>query len=124
MKKNQHLILGKIGEDIACNYLKSKNYKIILRNFKKPFGEIDIVAQKKNGMLIFVEVKTLKQNSSELLPEDEMTNFKIKKLKKIVEYFTLNNSKLINQKYGWQIDLIAIQLTDDTNYIIRHYENI
>ena len=46
-----------IGEDIAVNYLKKKGYKIIERNFRKGYGEIDIIALKKN-VLVFVEVKT------------------------------------------------------------------
>lgn len=119
----KNLNLGKLGEDIACNFLKSKGHKIILRNFKKPFGEIDIIT-KKNNILIFVEVKTLKENKIGFCPEDQMTQFKIKRLKKICQYFILNNSELINDKYGWQIDLIAIYMNNENNYTIKHYENI
>lgn len=45
----QHLKVGKIGEDIACKYLKDKGYKIIERNFRRKWGEIDIVCLKKSG---------------------------------------------------------------------------
>ena len=38
--------LGKLGEEIAVNFLKNKGYRILARNFKTSrFGEIDIVAQ-------------------------------------------------------------------------------
>ncbi len=47
---------GKRYEDIACSYLKKKGFKIVYRNYRTKFGEIDIVAYKK-GSLIFVEVK-------------------------------------------------------------------
>ena len=43
----QHLKVGKIGEDIACKYLKDRGYKIIERNFRKTWGEIDIICLKK-----------------------------------------------------------------------------
>ncbi|MCX7589841.1 MAG: YraN family protein [Patescibacteria group bacterium] len=119
----KNLNLGKLGEDIACNFLKSKGYKIISRNFKKPFGEIDIIT-KKNNILIFFEVKTLKENKIGFCPEDQMTQRKIKRLKKICQYFVLNNSELIHDKYGWQIDLIAIYINNKNNYTIKHYENI
>ena len=61
--------IGRIGEDLACEYLKNKGFQIIERNFRKPWGEIDIIAKEKNGALVFVEVKTMRQfGNAELLP--------------------------------------------------------
>lgn len=42
----QHLIVGRVGEDIACKYLQNKGYQIIERNFRRKWGEIDIVCRK------------------------------------------------------------------------------
>ncbi len=54
--------IGNHGEDIACKYLERKEYKILKRNFHfGKIGEIDIVAEK-DGTLVFVEVKTRKNN--------------------------------------------------------------
>lgn len=39
-----HLEIGKKGEEIACDYLKKNKYKILGRNFRKFFGELDIIA--------------------------------------------------------------------------------
>ena len=44
---SKHIEVGKAGEEIACRYLESKGYKIIERNFRKKWGEIDIVCKKK-----------------------------------------------------------------------------
>ncbi len=49
--------VGKRGEDIACRYLRGKGYKIIARNWRSLFGEIDIIARDGES-LVFVEVKT------------------------------------------------------------------
>ncbi len=49
--------IGKIGEDAASKYLKRHFYKILARNYRVRWGEIDIVAYK-GGTLAFVEVKT------------------------------------------------------------------
>jgi len=48
---------GKKGEDIAVAFLKRAGYRILERNFKCPFGEIDIVA-KDRDTVVFVEVKS------------------------------------------------------------------
>jgi len=122
MTKN--IELGILGEKIASDYLVSKNYKIITKNFRKTFGEIDIVAKSKNNTLTFFEVKTIEENDLGFLPEDQMTFSKIKKLKKICEYFALKNKNLINEKQGWQIDLITIILKKSGEKEIKHYENI
>ena len=50
---------GKTGETAAAKYLKGKGYKILDRNFRKTYGELDIVAQKDEN-IAFVEVKTRK----------------------------------------------------------------
>ena len=48
---------GNIAEDIACEYLIQKNFKILKRNFYFKGGEIDIIAYKDN-VLHFIEVKS------------------------------------------------------------------
>ncbi len=47
---------GTEGEEAAARTLKKKGYKIIERNFRSPFGELDIIAEE-GGYLVFVEVK-------------------------------------------------------------------
>ena len=49
--------LGKYGEEFAAEYLKKNKYKILERNYKNRYGEIDIIACK-NKVTVFVEVKT------------------------------------------------------------------
>ena len=49
--------LGQLGENAAVKFLKRKKYKIISRNFKNYYGEIDIIAKNKD-YTVFVEVKT------------------------------------------------------------------
>lgn len=132
---------GKIGEDLACEFLKDRGYKVIERNFRQKWGELDIVTIGNDKTLVFVEVKTLRQaqgkqfdNSAndgeqcrtiaELKPEDNLTNAKLKKLQRVAQLYAGHNQNLINENRGWRIDLVAITLFADKQPQINHYENI
>ena len=71
--------LGNNGEDLACSYLYKKNYKIIGRNVRLKYGEIDIIAAISND-IVLVEVKT-KQNFDQGLPEEMVHITKQNKLR-------------------------------------------
>ena len=49
--------LGKDGENIAAAFLEKKGFRIIEKNYRTVFGEIDIIARDR-GVIVFVEVKT------------------------------------------------------------------
>ena len=51
--------IGNRGEDKAVRYLKLRGYRILERNFRSRFGEIDIICEKQKT-LVFVEVKSRK----------------------------------------------------------------
>lgn len=59
---NKTTLIGNAGESAVCRYLKHRGYTILDRNYKTRFGEIDIIAKKKNVIAI-IEVKTRKENS-------------------------------------------------------------
>ena len=121
MQKN---FLGSFGEEKAVNYLKQNHYQIIHRNFKKRWGEIDIVAKdKKTKEIVFIEVKTRKLNNrSGLYPEEALTSKKISKLKQIFLIY-LNQHYLEN--LSWRFDFIAIEIKDiKEKPFIRHYKHI
>lgn len=125
--------IGRLGEELACQFLVKKEYKILGRNYRKPWGEIDIIARASDKTLVFVEVKTMRQMPGGLGPEDQVTRAKNKKLMRVCQQCAAQNPELIDEKCGWRIDLLAIQLTssDSENLtiyskgcIISHYENI
>lgn len=112
-KKRQ---FGNIGEKIAIKKLKNKGFVIIEQNYLKKWGEIDIVARGTDGIVHFIEVKSVSREMNQVRkldvtrgtfrPEDNVTHEKIRKLERIV------NSWITENKYEgeWQIDVIALEL--------------
>jgi len=49
--------IGKIGEDLARQYYERAGYRILARNWRCQFGELDLVCSK-GATLTIVEVKT------------------------------------------------------------------
>ena len=54
---NRHINTGRMGENLAIEYLTDKGYVILETNYRNKIGEVDIIAYDKN-VLVFVEVKT------------------------------------------------------------------
>jgi len=113
--------IGKLGEDIAVKYLEKHGYEILERNYRKPWGEIDIVAQQ-NNELVFVEVKA--QNKEfEWRPEENITFHKKHQLSRIVTTYLKANK--IPEDQDWRIDVLAIKLDFNTKKAqIEHIQNI
>jgi putative endonuclease len=59
---NNNQDFGKLGEDLAVNYLVTKGYQILERNWRSGHKEIDIIALD-GDTLVAVEVKTRKSNT-------------------------------------------------------------
>ncbi len=114
--------LGRFGEKIAERYLQKKRYKILAQNFKRKWGELDLVVRKKRK-IVFVEVKTLRQAQGEpFLPEDEIDQKKKKQLRKMAQIYLSENK--IPFDSPWQIDIIAIEVSPDFEKAkIRHHQN-
>lgn len=111
-------IIGKSGEEIAVKYLENKKYKIIEKNFKCRQGEIDIIAQDKDELVI-IEVKTrkcLKYGK----PAEAVNKTKRNHIYKAAEYY-LYIKKL--EKMYVRIDVIEVYIKEN-KYYINHIKNI
>lgn len=77
--------LGIKGEIIAREYLKNNNYSILHQNYRFGRKEIDIIVEK-DGLLIFVEVKTRRSHDFGF-PEEAVSEEKIANIKEVAEDF-------------------------------------
>jgi putative endonuclease len=106
--------LGDRGENLAARYLREQGYKILIRNFRCPLGEIDIVARD-GRTLVFVEVKTRAQDDP--LPEDQVNSAKQHQITKAGKYYLT--------RYGVpqppsRFDVVAVVWPDGREPQIRH----
>jgi len=108
---NNHITLGKEGEERAVAYLQEKGYSILDRNWRRGRQEIDIIARWQE-FIVFVEVKTRRSNYfSE--PEEAVDRLKQRTLvhtaNAYVRYFHINLEvrfdiiTLLNRGESWEI---------------------
>ena len=97
---------GNVYEQYAVNYLESKGHRILARNYRSRFGEIDIISRQ-DSYIIFHEVKYRKNNQYGYPAEQ--------KIRKTAELFMYQNRIDLFSRF----DIIAI----DGNNKITHIEN-
>ena len=109
--------LGRWGEQVAAAYLEAQGYAILERNFRTPYGEIDLVAQRQPSashghasqaelpVTVFIEVKT-RTSSSFGLPEESVTTRKRAHLLACVEAYRQDHP---DRSMDWRLDVIAIR---------------
>lgn len=114
----QRHLTGKIGENVATQYLMQKNYQIVERNFYCRQGEIDIITKDKNE-LVFIEVKT-RTNKVYGRPVDAITAYKKKCIMKSIEYY-LFKYKL--EDIPIRIDVIEVYEKTENKYYVNHIKN-
>ena len=110
--------LGSLGENLAVDYLISRKYRILERNFRNRIGELDIVASK-DGMLCFIEVKT--RTSEEYGdPLEAITPGKQRKIILMAQSY-LNARGLDDLQV--RFDVMAVDFKNPTDYTIQFFEN-
>lgn len=116
----RHNKVGSDGEDVAAGYLSGLGWSIVTRNFRRPYGEIDIVARETGGKLVFVEVKSVSHETG-IRPEENLHTKKLKRLKNIIQVYL--DAK--GHKDDWRFDVLIVYLNQGTKAAkIRHLEDI
>lgn len=111
--------VGRGGEDIACQFLIRKGYWIIGRNYRKKWGEIDIVAEK-DETVRFIEVKAVSVRGGDFsremqrLPEELVHRRKLRKIARTAALYM--EEKKDAREY--QIDVVGIVM-NQTSRVAR-----
>lgn len=104
--------LGQTGEDLAAAFLQKAGYRIIDRNVRSRYGEIDLVALDK-GCVVFVEVRT--RRSMQFGPEESVTRRKQERLARLGAWY-LKAHRMSTAE--WRGDVVAIEM-DQAGQVVR-----
>ncbi len=107
---------GRQAETLAADFLAQQGYEIVERNFRYKRSEIDLIVRK-NGWLIFVEVK-MRSSDAFGFPEEFVDYKKAKNIVYGAEQYTYENNYEGNVRY----DVIAISMKNGEPEI-RHFED-
>jgi putative endonuclease len=113
----EHNDLGKLGENIAAEYLLAKGYQVLRKNYRFRKGEIDIIALNPKGKYTFFEVKTRKGGGE---PEQAVNKKKIKLILETMENYKFEN-KIEDEVF---LDILAIHIYDNKKPEIEHFEDV
>ena len=111
--------LGRWGENRCRRYLKSKGYRAIARNFSCPLGEIDLIAADNEGRIVFVEVKTRRNedHAEALLAVNRSKQIRMARAANhFIKTYNIKNKPL-------RFDVVTVILNTKGPVTIRHYEN-
>jgi len=121
MKQTQKQKIGELGENIACKFLMKHGFEVLDRNYRKKWGEIDVIAIK-GSILHFVEVKTVSRETDHR-PEENVHPWKIKRLHRAIQTYLLE--KKVSDETEHQLDVMAVFLDFKTRKAkIRTTENV
>lgn len=119
--------IGANKEEMACRYLERAGLKILDRNFRSRFGEIDIVALDKDmdtqhpaSVIVFVEVK-YRKNTASGNPWEAVYYKKQRTICKVADYYRIKHGGL--KGYCFRFDVISI-LADEITWYKNAFEYI
>ncbi|ATY85061.1 YraN family protein [Kyrpidia spormannii] len=115
--------LGRYGEELAAGYLMNLGYEVIVRNWRCPLGEIDLICCD-GPTLVFVEVRT--RTSRRMgIPEESLDDRKKRKLHHLVQAFLLSPVRRRMLTHDYRIDVVAVELAPDRRTVrrITHIQN-
>jgi len=119
-------IKGDIAEGYACDFLVSKGYMIVERNYAKKWGEIDIIA-KKASSLHFIEVKSIYRDelgtSSGIRPEENVNFTKVRHIRNMIQTYLWDMGG--DEDIEFQVHVITVEVRMDGSLLnINMFENI
>jgi len=106
----QHLQRGHSAEKRAYDYLRKHGLKLLERNFRTPFGEIDLVMKHKETV-IFIEVR-FRRSENFGSPAETIDSRKQARLRASAEYYIQNNQHAADRPCRFDVVAISGEVND------------
>ncbi|MGL4562178.1 MAG: YraN family protein [Brevinema sp.] len=107
LSTNKKQSLGRLGEKAAKKYLIDQDFEFVTENYFTRFGEIDLIV-KKDNILIFVEVKTRRNNKNF---DISINQSKVKKIYASADIF-IEDTKIVFSETRFDAIFITINKRD------------
>ena len=110
--------VGRDGENKVASFLRKNGYAIVKRNFQCRYGEIDIIAEN-DEYILFVEVKTRKQNSL-ISGVEAVDSFKQNRILKTAQDFLQKTECELQPRFD-VAEVTVFEKTDGSKGYKLHY---
>lgn len=117
-------IFGRQGEQDALDRALQQGYSLLERNYRTPFGEIDLILRSPENEIVFAEVKA-RTGVYFGYPESAVDSRKKKHIIRSA-YCYLNKNFPDSDEIPWRIDIISLIYQKDKKTIrdFRWFENV
>ncbi|TPG37384.1 YraN family protein [Mycolicibacterium hodleri] len=113
--------IGALGEDLAVEHLRSRGLRVLTRNWRCRYGELDVIAaDEAAGVVVFVEVKTRTSDRFGGV-EQAVTPLKLRRLRRLA------GAWLAAQDRSWaqvRIDVVGVRIGRGPTPEITHLEAV
>jgi len=120
-EKPSRVQVGAAGEQLAVEHLEALGMRVLVRNWRCRYGELDVIAtDPSGGTVVFVEVKTRTGDGFGGLPE-AVTEDKVRRIRRLAALW------LTQQQSGFaalRIDVIRVRLRRDADAEITHLKGV
>ena len=115
--RGAHRRRGRAGECVAAQFLKRRGYRVLLRNVRNRYGELDLVVAAADGTLVAVEVKAGAVNER-FPPELHVTPAKQRKIVALTAQLVRRHRWAARR---WRFDVVAVEFPEVGEPIVRHH---
>ena len=112
--------IGALGEQLAVEHLQGLGLRIVARNWRCRYGELDVIAAEGANTLVFVEVKTRTGDGFGGVAE-AVTPQKVRRIRRLAGLW------LAGQESGWsqiRIDVIGVRLGRSRTPEVTHVRGV